>query len=184
MCSAFNSSKCTHSCSSGHLGSSWGFGALLKGLTSVVDNSCRSRDSNPQPRVTSPTLYPLGHDCPTNCGALAVLCFIFMDSFEMDFKLWKLTYLFKIGLHFFPTQNIFYFSFSLFFIYSFLVNFCIYLFVDFGVKFNLDIFLRFFHSLAYFGDKIKCIIWCIRCIMVTNMHSSYFSLRTWLIKYN
>ncbi len=23
-------------------GSSWGFGALLKGLTSVVDNSCRS----------------------------------------------------------------------------------------------------------------------------------------------
>ncbi len=45
-------------------GSSWGFGALLKGLTSVVDNSCRSRDSNPQPRVTSPTLYPLGHGCP------------------------------------------------------------------------------------------------------------------------
>ncbi len=25
-------------------------------------NSSRSRDSNPQPRVTSPTLYPLGHD--------------------------------------------------------------------------------------------------------------------------
>ncbi len=44
-------------------GSSRGFGALLKGLTSVVDNSCRSRDSNPQPRVTSPTLYPLGHGC-------------------------------------------------------------------------------------------------------------------------
>ncbi len=40
-------------------GSSWGFGALLKGLTSVVDNSCRNRDSNPQRRVTSPTLYPL-----------------------------------------------------------------------------------------------------------------------------
>ncbi len=44
---------------SGARGSSWGFGALLKGLTSVVDNSCRSRDSNPQPRVTSQTLYPL-----------------------------------------------------------------------------------------------------------------------------
>ncbi len=29
-----------------------------------MDNSCRSRDSNPQPRVTSPTLYPLGHGCP------------------------------------------------------------------------------------------------------------------------
>ncbi len=67
--SAFNPSKCTHTWSSGQPmlwrpGSSWGFGALLKGLTSVVDNSCRSRDSNPQPRVTSPTLYPLGHSCP------------------------------------------------------------------------------------------------------------------------
>ncbi len=30
-----------------------GFGALLKGLTSVVDTSCLSRDSNPQPWVTS-----------------------------------------------------------------------------------------------------------------------------------
>ncbi len=33
-----------------------GFGALLKGLTSVVDTSCQSRDSNPQPglpRVSS-----------------------------------------------------------------------------------------------------------------------------------
>ncbi len=62
--SAFNPSKCTHSWSSGQPmlrrpGNSWGFSAFLKGLTSVVDNSCRSRDSNPQPRVTSPTLYPL-----------------------------------------------------------------------------------------------------------------------------
>ncbi len=53
MFSAFNPSKW----SSGQPtlrrpGSSWGFGALLKGLTSVVDTSCRSRDSNPQPRVT------------------------------------------------------------------------------------------------------------------------------------
>ncbi len=41
LCSAFNPSKCTHTRSSGqpmlrHLGSSWGFSALLKGLTSVV----------------------------------------------------------------------------------------------------------------------------------------------------
>ncbi len=62
--SAFNPSKCTHTWSSGQPtlrrpGSSWGFGALLKGLTSVVDISHRSRDSNPQPRVTSLTLYPL-----------------------------------------------------------------------------------------------------------------------------
>ncbi len=39
--------------------SSRGFCALLKGLNSVVDNSCRSWDSNPQPRVKRPTLYPL-----------------------------------------------------------------------------------------------------------------------------
>ncbi len=36
-----------------------GFSALLKGLISLVDNSCRSWDSNPQPQVTSPMLYPL-----------------------------------------------------------------------------------------------------------------------------
>ncbi len=64
--SAFNPSKCTHTWSSGHPGSSWGFGALLKGLTSVEDNSCWSRDSNPQPRVTSPTLYPLEPRLPPN----------------------------------------------------------------------------------------------------------------------
>ncbi len=68
--SAFNPSKCTHTWSSGQPtqqrpGSSWGIGALLKGLTSVVDNSCLSRDSNPQPRVTSPMLYPLEPRLPT-----------------------------------------------------------------------------------------------------------------------
>ncbi len=52
--SAFNPSKSTHTWSSGQPmlrrpGSNLGFGALLKGLTSVVDDSCRSRDSNPQP---------------------------------------------------------------------------------------------------------------------------------------
>ncbi len=66
--SAFNPSKCTHleqwAAGTATPGSSWGFGALLKGLTSVMDNSSRSQDSNPQPQVTSPTLYPLGHDCP------------------------------------------------------------------------------------------------------------------------
>ncbi len=53
--SAFNPSKCTRTWSSGQPT----FGGLLKGLTSVVDNSYRSRNSNPQPRVTSLTLYPL-----------------------------------------------------------------------------------------------------------------------------
>ncbi len=59
----------THTWSSGQPtlrcpGSSWGFGALFKGLTSVVDNSCQSWDSKPQPWVTSLTLYPVGHICP------------------------------------------------------------------------------------------------------------------------
>ncbi len=47
-------------------GEQFGFGALLKGLTSVVDTSCRSRDSNPQPWVTlgfKSNSSPLGHDC-------------------------------------------------------------------------------------------------------------------------
>ncbi len=54
-------------------GSSWGFGALLKGLTSVVDTSCQRRDSNPQPWVTSGfksnalSIRPrLPHDCDPN----------------------------------------------------------------------------------------------------------------------
>ncbi len=34
-------------------GTSWGFGALFKRLTSVVDTSCQSQDSTPQPWVTS-----------------------------------------------------------------------------------------------------------------------------------
>ncbi len=67
LCFAFNASKWHTHLEQSTLrrpGSSWGFDALLKGLTLVVDNSCQSRDSNPQPRVTIPTLYPLGHDCP------------------------------------------------------------------------------------------------------------------------
>ncbi len=64
----------THPCAHTHFeqwaadvavpGEQLGFCPLLKSLTSVMDNSCRSRDSNPQPRVTSLTLYPLGHGCP------------------------------------------------------------------------------------------------------------------------
>ncbi len=69
--STFALYKYTHTWSSGQPtlrrpGSSWGFSALLKGLTSVVDNSCWSRDSNPQPRVTSLTLYPLEPRLPPN----------------------------------------------------------------------------------------------------------------------
>ncbi len=55
----FNPSKCTQTWSSEQptLQRSWG-------LPLVADNSCRSRDSDTQPRVTSPMLYPLGHGCP------------------------------------------------------------------------------------------------------------------------
>ncbi len=51
--SAFNPSKCTHTGSSGQPTLQGGFGALPKGLISVVDTFCQSRDSNPQPWVTS-----------------------------------------------------------------------------------------------------------------------------------
>ncbi len=64
----------THTWSSGRPGSSRGFGALLKGLTSVVDNSCQSRDSNPQPRITGPTLYPLEPRLPSINRLNTVYC--------------------------------------------------------------------------------------------------------------
>ncbi len=40
-------------------------GSVPCSRVSPQSNSCRSRDSNPQPRITSPMLYPLGHDCST-----------------------------------------------------------------------------------------------------------------------
>ncbi len=63
-----------------HPGSSWGFGALLKVLTSVVAlrvervldihsptyNPCQTWDSNPGPLGYKPDSLPLGHDCPTS----------------------------------------------------------------------------------------------------------------------
>ncbi len=55
MCSLHLTHPSAHTWSSGQptVRRSWGFGALLKGLTSVVDNSCQSQDSNPQPWVSS-----------------------------------------------------------------------------------------------------------------------------------
>ncbi len=95
LCSAFNPSKCTHTVVNTHTpwthtrssgqpmlrcpGSSWGSGALLKGLTSVmvlkvervlvIHSPPPTIPAGPETRthnlqVTSPTLYPLGHDCP------------------------------------------------------------------------------------------------------------------------
>ncbi len=39
----------------------------------LMDNSCRSRDSNPQSRVTSPTLYPLEPQLPHLMGKQRML---------------------------------------------------------------------------------------------------------------
>ncbi len=87
LCSAFNPSKCTHTqwiyiWSSGQPmlrcpGSSWGIGALLKGLTQSwywrwrewrlftppTDNPCRTWDSRPS-GYKSDSLSIIGHDCP------------------------------------------------------------------------------------------------------------------------
>ncbi len=82
LCSAFNPFKCTHTRSSGQPmlrpGEQLGVQCLAQGShlsrgieggenahysLPPTDNSCRSRDSNLQPRVTSPTLYSVGHDC-------------------------------------------------------------------------------------------------------------------------
>ncbi len=89
MFSAFNPSKCKHTRSSGQPtlrrpGSSWGSGALFKGLTSVVDNSCWSRDLNPRPRVTSPTLYPLESRLPLLVLVVVKLCLIFVRAFNIS----------------------------------------------------------------------------------------------------
>ncbi len=53
-------------------GSSWGFGALLKDTSVVVlkeDTPPTNNPAGPEIRthnlpLTSPTRYPLGHDCP------------------------------------------------------------------------------------------------------------------------
>ncbi len=74
----------THTHTPGAVGSRhWRPGrALLKGLTSVVDNSSQSRDSNPQPRVTSLTLYPLGHNCPINSLVLNISLVLLFEIFQ------------------------------------------------------------------------------------------------------
>ncbi len=65
--SAFNPSKCTHTWTLWRPGSSWGFGALHKGLSRgrfLPEPGFEHTTLGLKPRVSSPTLYPLGHDCP------------------------------------------------------------------------------------------------------------------------
>ncbi len=54
-------------------GEQFGFGTLLKGLTSVVDTSCQSRDSYPLPRVSSPIRPRLPLVSTSGCIQVAVL---------------------------------------------------------------------------------------------------------------
>ncbi len=100
MCSLHLTHSSAHTWSSGQPallrcpGSSRGFSALLKGLTSVVDNSCRSRDSNPQPQVTCPTLYLLGHDCPhdfAGCYDHAILAIMGCSMSDFTYNYTKLS---------------------------------------------------------------------------------------------
>ncbi len=73
----------THTWSSGQStlrrpGSSWWFGALLKGLTSVVDNSCRSREPTTSDYKSSalsirPRL-PLDYNLQLYCKLLHIQC--------------------------------------------------------------------------------------------------------------
>ncbi len=135
--SAFNHSKCTHTHT--HTwsseqptlrrpGSSWGFGALLKGLTSVVDDSCQSRDSNSQPRVTSQMLYPLEPRLPrhircvpwelnpqpfallTQCSTTEPQEHIFWRMLVTNLFWWPLTSICIDRKHWYVCQNIFYFQ--------------------------------------------------------------------------
>ncbi len=77
LCSAFNPSMCTHTAvalggqlrvrclaQGSHLSRGIKGGENARCSLLFTDNSCRTRDSNPQPQVTSQTLYPLGHDSP------------------------------------------------------------------------------------------------------------------------
>ncbi len=55
-------------------------------FTPPTDNSCRSWDSNPQPRVTSPTLYPLCHDC-LHLSNIEILLYFKRTFLLLSFKL-------------------------------------------------------------------------------------------------
>ncbi len=103
-CSAFYPSKCTHTqqwtrthCEhtpravGSHLccgaREQLGVQCLVQGshLSNVIEGGesavhsltipARTRDSNPQPRITSPTFYPLGHNCPKRRSCIYIAPF-------------------------------------------------------------------------------------------------------------
>ncbi len=131
LCSAFNPSKCTHTAVNTHThtlwthtqssgqpmlrrpGSSWGFGALLKGTSVMVLRVERALYIHsphlqflPDLRLEPTTfglrvqLYPLGHDCfltiATNIPVLFMTAFVLqghnLTSLYQDILTWKWIY--------------------------------------------------------------------------------------------
>ncbi len=140
MCSAFDPSKCTHTVVNTHTvnthpeqwavillrrpGSSWGFGALFKGLTSVVVlrvEESASYSLPPPPtipaepetqthdlQVTSPNLWPLGHDCPRISISIiiiiiciTIIVLLFINVLEQSDQLALLLLLFLLLLFYY-----------------------------------------------------------------------------------
>ncbi len=119
LCSAFNPSKSTHTvnthpeqwaangeqmgvrCLAQRVSSqSWYWRWRERSLfTPSTDNSCRTRDSNPQPRVTSLTLYPLGHNCPyitLSSYHRFIYIYIYIYAFSRRFYPKRLTIAFRL----------------------------------------------------------------------------------------
>ncbi len=114
LCSAFNPFKCTHTVVNTHTvnthrggrsrgqpmlrrpGSSWGFGALLKGLTLVVVLKVERKlvihslhqQFLPDPRL-EPALYPLGHDCPWVVLYCIILYICIFSNTVIMYSIWK-----------------------------------------------------------------------------------------------
>jgi len=119
LCSAFNPSKSTHTVNThpeqwAANGEQMGVRCLAQRVSSQswycrwrerslftpsTDNSCRTRDSNPQPRVTSLTLYPLGHNCPyitLSSYHRFIYIYIYIYAFSRRFYPKRLTIAFRL----------------------------------------------------------------------------------------
>ncbi len=84
--SAFNPSKCTHleqwAADTAVPGEQLGVQCLAQGSHLSHGQFLLERDSNPQPRVTSPTLYPLEPRPPREGNQLCLTALFFLDGTE------------------------------------------------------------------------------------------------------
>ncbi len=88
MCSAFNPSKWSSGQPTLRRWGAVGGSVLAKGLTSVVDTSARAgiRTHNlGLPQVSSPTLYPLGHELPHINLKNVIITFFFVFCVSLIF---------------------------------------------------------------------------------------------------